>query len=214
MRAFERGYTVNLHDHLMDELSSDRPFRFSLWLPESIAVVIGYSQRPAREVHLDRCRKDGVPVLRRRGGGGAVVLMPGVLCYTIAFASRQSDSPYYFFQKINGFIADQLENSFGIFGILSAGISDLAIGDKKILGCSMHKSRHHYLYQGSLLVHPEIDLIEHLLRHPSKEPDYRRGRDHPSFVTSLRQLGYTLSADQIKNEMSKSCQRCLAERLL
>jgi len=205
---------VNLYDDLMDGLSAAAPLRVVLWQPTSIAVVVGYSQQPAVEVHMDRCRRDGVPVMRRRGGGGAVVLMPGILCLTCAFVSRQSDSPYYFFQKINAFLIEQLAHVFQVPDVRAAGISDLVINERKILGCSMHKSRHRYLYQGSLLVQPDLDLIERYLRHPSREPDYRKGRGHETFVTSLAQEGYPLSVRQLKQGLEAGCAEQLAAWLL
>jgi lipoate---protein ligase len=205
---------VNIYDHLIDSLQEGRLLQIVLWEPDSPAVVVGYSQQPAKEVYIDRCRQAGVPIIRRRGGGGSVVLMPGVLCLTLAFNSHQSDSPYYFFQKINSFLSEQLEALYSIRGIMQAGISDLAIGDKKILGCSMHKSRHRYLYQGSLLVHPDLDLIDRFLRHPSKEPEYRNQRGHQDFVSGLQPLGYAITVSQIKNDLEKNCREKMAGLLL
>ncbi|NLP12017.1 hypothetical protein GX408_16585 [bacterium] len=205
---------MNLYDDLMDGLSAAAPLRVVFWEPGSVAVVVGYSQQPAVEVHVDRCRREGIPVMRRRGGGGAVVLMPGILCLTCAFASLQSDSPYYFFQKINTFLVEQLARVFHVPDVRTAGISDLVINERKILGCSMHKSRHHYLYQGSLLVDPELALITRYLRHPSREPDYRKGRGHEAFVTSLTQEGYPLSVRQLRQGLEAGCTEQLASILL
>lgn len=205
---------MNLYDDLMDGLSAAVPLRAVFWEPASVAVVVGYSQQPAGEVYVDRCRRDGVPVMRRRGGGGAVVLMPGILCLTCAFISQQSDSPYYFFQKINAFLVEQLAQVFQVPDVRTAGISDLVINERKILGCSMHKSRHRYLYQGSLLVQPDLDLIERYLRHPSREPDYRKGRGHGAFVTSLAQEGYPLPVRQLRQGLETGCTEQLASWLL
>ncbi len=205
---------MNLYDDLMDGLSAATPLRVVFWQPASVAVVVGYSQQPVVEVHVDRCRRDGVPVMRRRGGGGAVVLMPGILCLTCAFISQQSDSPYHFFQKINAFLVEQLAQVFQVPDVRTAGISDLVINKRKILGCSMHKSRHRYLYQGSLLVQPDLDLIERYLRHPSREPDYRQGRGHLTFVTSLAKEGYPLSVRQLEQGLEAVCTEQLASWLL
>ena len=82
------------------------------------------------------------------------------------------------------------------------GLSDIVSGDKKIAGTSLFRKKYLLVYQGSLLVDPEFDLIFELLKHPSREPDYRQGRDHKDFVTSLRELGCSTSA----SVLAKSCQ--------
>jgi lipoate---protein ligase len=142
--------------------------------------------------------------LKRKGGGGAVVLSPGILCITLAFVSNKSTSPQYFFKIINQFIIDQLEKTFGIQSLSRRGFSDIAIGDKKILGCSIYNSKNLFFYQGSLLVNPDLSLMNRYLRHPRKEPDYRAGRAHTAFVTSLQQSGYLLHVSELKAALEKA----------
>jgi len=43
---------------------------------DSPAIVLGSSQ-PIEHLDLDACRRDGVDVVRRRSGGGAVLMRPG-----------------------------------------------------------------------------------------------------------------------------------------
>lgn len=183
---------MEIHDQLYLQITEANSFMSRIWEPQGIAVVIGHAQRAELEVQSDACRRDGVAVIRRRGGGGAVVLLPGVLCLTCAFISRQSDSPYHFFRQINTFLINLLSARFGVTGLRLAGISDIALGDKKILGCSMFKSRALFFYQGSLLLHPDLARIGRYLSHPSREPDYRQGRDHGDFITSLWEQGHRI----------------------
>jgi lipoate-protein ligase A len=195
---------MNIHDDLYKKITTKTSFLFELWQPEEVVVVLGRSQTADKEVNLLNCLKDKVPVLKRRGGGGAVVLMPGVLCFTIAFLSDLSISPYFFFKKINQFIVDELESAFQVDSLSHEGISDIAIGTRKILGCSILKSRSLFFYQGSLLVDPDPEKISRYLRHPTKEPDYRAGRSHADFITSLRQSGYPISLEHLKRHFEKS----------
>src|SRR5262249_7263111 len=46
-------------------------------------VVVGRSGKIAEEVHIEACKADGVEVVRRNSGGGAVVLAPGCLNYSL-----------------------------------------------------------------------------------------------------------------------------------
>jgi len=195
---------MEIHDHLYERVSVEQPFLFEIWEPEGVAVVIGHGQNAVQEVDLAACRRDGVAVIRRRGGGGAVVLMPGVLCLSCAFLSGRSDSPYYFFQQINLFISDLLARRFSLQGLEPAGISDIALAGRKILGCSMFKSRRLYFYQGSLLLNPDLARITAYLTHPSREPGYRRGRTHSDFLTSLWQSGYPLPMTDLKEAFTQN----------
>lgn len=195
---------MEIHDQLYERVSVEQPFLFEIWEPEGVAVVIGHGQNAAQEVDLAACRRDGVAVIRRRGGGGAVVLMPGVLCLSCAFLSGRSDSPYYFFQQINLFISGLLARRFSLQGLEPAGISDIALGGRKILGCSMFKSRRLYFYQGSLLLNPDLARITAYLTHPSREPGYRRGRTHSDFLTSLWQSGYPLPMTDLKEAFTQN----------
>jgi lipoate-protein ligase A len=43
------------------------------------------------------------------------------------------------------------------------------------------------------LVCPDLSLIERYLKHPKKEPDYRRGRSHKDFLSSIHKKGYEVS---------------------
>jgi lipoate-protein ligase A len=54
----------------------------AVWVaePTSAALVLGSAQREA-VVDLDACRRAGVEVVRRRSGGGAVLVVPGELLW-------------------------------------------------------------------------------------------------------------------------------------
>lgn len=203
--------TMDIHDNIYKKITPNSPLLYELWEPQGIAVVIGYSQQAAVEANLQACRADGVPIIRRRGGGGAVVLLPGVLCLTTAFLSHASDSPYYFFKKINQFLIEILQNRFGVQGLNYSGISDIAIGGQKVLGCSIFKSRNTYFYQGSLLVNADLQRISNYLHHPSKEPDYRNGRKHHEFLTTLEKSGYNFTVKEVKQVLAEEISKQLHE---
>jgi len=90
-----------------------------------------------------------------------------------------------------------------VSGIEDRGISDLAIGEKKILGTSLFRRRKILFYQASLLVDNDLSLFDRYLRFPSRVPDYRRGRGHLEFCTNLRQQGYSLSVSQVMDSLDQ-----------
>jgi lipoate-protein ligase A len=176
-------------------------------------VVLSSSNAAARETFEERCVAHGVPVLQRRGGGGTVVLGPGCLVLTFAFFAKELFSNQRYFSIINQLWADALGEA-GIPGLVTRGHSDLAFADKKIAGTSLFRRKHLVVYQGSLLVNPDFELIGELLQHPSREPDYRRGRSHGEFLTSASELGYQGTARELGLHCTRFFEKHAAERLM
>ncbi|MDD9951860.1 MAG: hypothetical protein OXT67_09885 [Zetaproteobacteria bacterium] len=164
-----------------------------VWVPEQVCVVLGRSNKATVEVREQHCLDDRVPILQRKGGGGTVVLHPGCVVLSAGMWVRDYYKNQNYFEYLNSSVIDVLS----VFAaapshVLSQnGISDITLNGKKIVGTSLFRSRHYLLYQASLLVDARIDCIEKYLNHPSKEPEYRRGRPHRQFVTGLHQECYT-----------------------
>ncbi|MCX7726102.1 MAG: hypothetical protein N2053_04560 [Chitinispirillaceae bacterium] len=138
----------------------DKPYVF-LYEPDKIEVVCGPSCCKEKEIKLEECKNDNIPVRERRGGGGTVVLAPGMVV-TIVVAARESYiRPIEFFDKIHTAMI-RIFNELGVRGVEKRGISDLAIGEKKILGSSLYLGSKPSLfyYQSSLLVDLDISIFD------------------------------------------------------
>src|SRR5947207_3232819 len=111
------------------------PAVLRLWEWPRPAVVLGAGCRLAEDVDEERCRADGVPVLRRASGGGTVLLGAGCLLYTLVLAYDRSPllreirwSYEYILHHIRVALLEIVP------GIEWAGISDLAADGKKFSG--------------------------------------------------------------------------------
>ncbi len=164
-----------------------QPFFLTTWIPDFVKVVLGSSNRPETEVQVESCRRDGVEILKRYGGGGTVVLYPGCVVVSVGIWVAHLYRNDHYFQGINRGMISCLEAGFpGLSGKLSQqGISDLTYEERKVCGSSLFRSKQYLLFQASLLVDEGLTLIDTYLQHPSKEPDYREGRRHGDFVTFL-----------------------------
>ena len=91
----------------------------------------------------------------------------------------------------------------GVADVRHEGVSDLAVGDRKLGGSCIWRTRGLVYYSTTLLVNPDLTLMERYLPHPPREPAYRRGRSHADFVTSVAALGGETDPDRLR--------RCLAE---
>jgi lipoate---protein ligase len=167
------------------------------WAPQDILVVAGSSNDLQRECLAQNCTSDAVPMLKRSGGGGTVVLHPGCAVLSVGLWVRSHFRNDFFFKKLNEAMILALRHVSPKFSDLyQDGISDVVFAGKKVAGTSMFRSRNYLLYQASILVEDRLSLIERYLAHPSKEPDYRSGKSHRDFLTCLAQIddGATLAS--------------------
>jgi lipoate-protein ligase A len=160
--------------------------RLRLWEPAAPMVVLGRSSVAQREVNLDACRRDDVPVLRRQSGGCTVLAAPGCLMYAVvlSYARRPELRAIH---NAHRHVLDRLAMIVGrcVPGLTRAGISDLVLADRKVSGNSLRCQRTHLLYHGTLIYDMPLDWVERYLNPPPREPGYRSGRRHRDFLARL-----------------------------
>ena len=189
-----------VNDALLDEQERTGRPAWRIYEPAEPAIVFGAAGREQTDVYGDRARRDGIPLLRRRGGGGTVLLAPGQLVLALVAAV---DSPYRNREHlcgINAWVTEAL-TELGVSGVRPRGICDLAIDGRKILGASLFRRRTVLFYQSSLLVCCDLTLFGRYLRHPSREPDYRAQRAHAAFCTTLAEQGYRLAPGRVADAL-------------
>ncbi len=157
-----------------------------LWTWSGVAVVLGAGGVSADDVKDAECARDNIPVARRSSGGGTVLLGKGCLLFSLVLdMDRNSDlrSIRGSYRSILSRIASALSSIQE--GIELAGISDLAVGGRKISGNAQQRKRRFLLHHGTLLHGFEISLAERYLKLPPRQPDYRANRLHRDFLTNL-----------------------------
>ncbi|MEP0772885.1 MAG: hypothetical protein HRF46_00800 [Acidobacteriota bacterium] len=162
-----------------------------------VVVVLPRSRRAETEVHLASCERDDVPVVTRPSGGGAVVLSPGVVAMSLLAPRKDTGVfPDPHFARFGNLVASALATC-GVTGITQRGVSDLCLGERKVAGSALRLWRGRVLYQVSVLVNPDLALMDRYLPMPSRQPAYRRHRPHREFVTSLRDAGYRVAPELV-----------------
>ncbi|MFC2173449.1 hypothetical protein ACFLU6_12565, partial [Acidobacteriota bacterium] len=169
---------------LIDATRQDNKPRANVLAVDFTAVVLGRGSKPESELHVEACVTDGIPLLRRKGGGCAVVLDPGNVIVSAVLPVPGLSANREYFEKLSAWLISGLQ-ACGIPGVIRKGRSDLAVGDRKIAGACIHRSKGLLYYAASLLVNPDVELIERYLKYPPREPDYRLGRPHAEFVGKL-----------------------------
>ncbi len=164
-----------------------------LWFWESASafVVVGYGQQINETVEVDRCLENGIPILRRRSGGGTVVQGPGCLTYGITLpvtanpALKRLDSTNRWMMET---LACALRKPTGLpVGI--DGHADLTLnmpsGRRKFSGNAQRRTCTAVLFHGTVLHGADFQQIERILKLPEDRPAYRGSRSHVDFLTLL-----------------------------
>lgn len=166
------------------------------FVPDSTYAVIGASNKAEDSLYIDLCLTEGVSMLQRPSGGEAVLISPAMLVFSHAVLSVTPPKSSEFFHQNLAFVQITLED-LGVRDLRFDGISDLCIEDRKILGCSIYRRQNLVLFQSVLNVSEAPRRIARYLKQPQRMPEYRKGREHESFVTSLHEAGYSINAADI-----------------
>lgn len=170
---------------LLQQLQADTDtLRWQVVVCPRLEVVLGRGSRPELELNLAALARDDVPVLRRQGGGCAVVLDPGNVVVSVVERLPGIGGSRAAFTRISSWLCRALARS-GIAGVEQRGISDLALRERKVGGACIHRTRGLLHYSTTLLWEPDLEQVERYLLHPPREPDYRRGRSHRDFLGRL-----------------------------
>lgn len=163
--------------------------RFYRWKPS--AVSIGYFQSLAQEVDVQECAKQGVDIVRRRTGGGAVYHdHDGEITYSVIapekmFASNIVES----YKQVADWIIAGLKklNVHAEF----VPINDLVVSGKKISGNAQTRRNKILQMHGTILCDVDVDKMFSLLRVPDEKMKGKTITMVKERVTSMRQHGAT-----------------------
>ncbi|MCB1306729.1 MAG: lipoate--protein ligase family protein [Leptospiraceae bacterium] len=173
-----------------------------LWTnPQSI--ILGRTCRPADNLtalpdrdalnvsQLKRNWSNSMIVLRRPSGGGTVLHGPGNLNYSIFLSLNKYPDMFplrHSYEVLLGIVRRALQRQ-GIECEIR-GLSDLVIqtpaGERKISGNAQFRKHGVLVFHGTLIIRNDLiqDIVK-FLKHPPREPDYRRQREHLNFLGAL-----------------------------
>jgi len=145
------------------------------------SVIIGRHQNAFDQVNLGVARQKGIPVIRRRSGGGAVYHDCGNLNF--AFIGRYDRTLFVNYQRILTPVIDAL-GRMGITASFSAPNRILVEG-KKISGNSQYSNMKRMVSHGTLLYETDVGTLQSVLE-PNLDVVYSKGvRSEPWPVVNL-----------------------------
>lgn len=203
MRPFAlRWLDVTLPDtggnlRLDEDLLNEGAGVLRVWESAHECVVLGQSGRAERDAHLMECRHSGVPVLRRCSGGGAVLIGPGCLNYSLVLPLEWNpewrDVPLSM-----RWVMDRMRAALRLPDLRMEGLCDLALHGFKVSGNAQRRALHAFLHHGTLLYNFDARRAARLLKEPARQPAYRAGRTHRDFLGNL-----PVGVDELKRRLAE-----------
>ena len=172
-------------------------------IPTRWHVVMGASGKPEHEVHQDFLVSQNIPLYKRKGGGGTVLLGPGTIVVTVHAGVRHLYRNKDYFNAVNRALIGVFQTWKDLDYQLK-GLSDIAVGERKIVGSSLFRRRQYLLYQASILFDLDLAIMTAALKPPPRQPDYRRDRGHGAFVTSLLEMGVEGPLEVLAENLSET----------
>lgn len=152
------------------------------WEPvDQVAVVLGRGNLREEWVNVEACDADGVPILRRESGGGAVVLAPGCLNYSLVFSLERRPA----WREVSRSFADILQCMADALMLEFREPCDLALRERKVSGSAQRRTPTALLHHGTFLHEFDPALAERYLLQPKRQPQYRKGRNHADFLANV-----------------------------
>ncbi len=185
----ESNEDLNIHEYnfdsdLIESVSASRVPGWNVYQHIETAVILGRGSKPEKEINYSACQEDETPVYQRLGGGCAVVLDSGNIIVSVVLPTTGFVNNQQYFNKLSQWLIRKLED-IGVNGVYQDGTSDLVYQGRKIGGSSIQRTKDYLYYSTTLLVNPQVQMLERYLKYPPREPDYRLGRSHKDFVGSL-----------------------------
>lgn len=172
-------------------------YGFTVFIPDSTAVVLGKGSDPEKAVNWEQLDTDPVEIFQRPSGGESVIVSENTIIIGIVKTGEKLRNPSVYFDIYNNIIIRVLRN-LGVTKLKKRGFSDICMGEKKILGSSIYRTGGKVFYHAVMNVSEPVNTIEKYLQHPVREPEYRKGRPHTDFVTSLHAEGYPIRIEVLQ----------------
>lgn len=177
---------------LDDDLLQAGTAVFRVWESADECVVLGHSGDPERDAHVGECARIGAPVIRRCSGGGAVVIGPGCLNYSLVLPFEWNPGWRDVAVSMR-WVMDRIRAGLRVPGLRREGMGDLALHGLKVSGNAQRRTAHAFLHHGTLLYNFDSQRAERLLKEPVRQPAYRAGRTHRDFLGNL-----PIGVDEVK----------------
>lgn len=161
----------------------------------SPAVIIGNNQNTLLEVDVNTANKEGIKVVRRLTGGGAVYHDLNNVCYTIIAPFNSEENNYIKFTKP---VIEYL-NSLGVNATF-AGRNDILVDGRKISGNAQVIYKDRIMHHGTILFDTNLEVLSQILIQNKIKIESKGIKSTRSRVTNIiEHLPKKMTASEFEN---------------
>lgn len=153
LETLDAASNLALEEHLCNSLPPGHPGFFLLW-QNSPSIIVGRHQCTIEEVNVEQVQRDGLPVIRRMTGGGAVYHDLGNLNFSFMCHAAPGEASRPDFARFLRPVCRALQD-VGVTAVIS-GRNDLEVGGRKISGSGQRRFQGRILHHGTLLVQADF----------------------------------------------------------
>lgn len=168
---------------------------FFMWQVEP-TVIVGRHQLIDKEVNFDFCKANGIDIVRRKSGGGAVLADMNNIMFSYITSSDDVVTTFSSYTS-------KISNSLRLLGLPASDNSrnDILIGEQKVSGNSFYHIPGRSIVHGTMLYDFDPVLMSKALS-PAKDKLESHGvASTKSRVTSIKNHLPELSIDEFKNHI-------------
>ena len=157
---------------------------FRLWRNNN-AIIIGHYQNALAEINTTYVKENGIKVVRRLTGGGAVFHDLGNLNFTFIEERKPGEDTSAMFRRFTAPIIEAL-NSIGIKAYIE-GRNDLLIDGRKFSGNAICIHKNRILQHGTLLFEASMDKLGAALKSRPEKFIGKAVQSNRSRVTNIKE---------------------------
>ena len=157
-------------------------------------IVIGRFQNPFSECNLARMDEEGVQLVRRHSGGGAVYHDRGNLCYTLIAGKENGTKEENFSLILEALSSLQLHCEL-------SGRNDILLQGKKVSGNAFQTTATKFCHHGTLLISSDLSVMSNYLTPSSTKLASKAVKSVASRVGNLKEGNADITNELVKEAL-------------
>ncbi len=197
------SYNIAFEEYAFSNIANQDDV-FILWINKP-CIVVGKNQNTVQEINQKYCDENGIKIVRRISGGGAVYHDLNNLNYTII--SNEESKAKFDFKSMSMPVIESLKE-IGIDASFT-GRNDLVIDDQKFCGNAQHIKGNRVMHHGCILFDVDLNVLGKALQVSKDKIESKGKKSVVSRVTNIKShladKSYTVEdfKNLLKNYMNK-----------